>query len=288
MMKDCMSYGWWPGVRSDWKNWRRAWKLHASVFFVKTSTDDFWYVNYNGKLGYVLSRYLDWIGWVMLYDNVHVGKINQRPPFQTGRRLLPYDDLRICVKNRESWLSASTGYRNLVEVFRLCLSFWELEFQYAVLEFCRGFGIINASNVKGTGNLAAAALPTQIVTWLILMVIVFLHKSKRKLFRWPFSFSLRLALAVGKAGGFSCKCIVTWQGCKRIELWRKFFYGIGICLVETGHERCIIMVRDDSTLILRRSCWWGIILWPIRAIRLWTVASGVPPLYPIGCAWTFS
>ena len=31
----------------------------AKVNFVKTSTDDFWYVNYNGKLGYVLSRYLD-------------------------------------------------------------------------------------------------------------------------------------------------------------------------------------------------------------------------------------
>ena len=25
----------------------------------KNATDDFWYVNYNGKLGYVLSRYLD-------------------------------------------------------------------------------------------------------------------------------------------------------------------------------------------------------------------------------------
>ena len=33
--------------------------LGTYVIFVKTSTDDFWYVNYNGKLGYVLSRYLD-------------------------------------------------------------------------------------------------------------------------------------------------------------------------------------------------------------------------------------
>ena len=132
---------------------------------------------------------------------------------------------------------------------------------------------------KRNGKSSRSCAPDANSYLLILLFIVFLHKSKRKLFRWPFSFSLRLALAVGKAGGFSCKCIVTWQGCKRIELWRKFFYGIGMCLVETGHERCIIMVGDDSTLILRRSCWWGIILWPIRAIQLWTVASGVPPCH---------
>ena len=33
--------------------------LGTYVIFVKTSTDDFWYVNYNGKLGYVLSIYFD-------------------------------------------------------------------------------------------------------------------------------------------------------------------------------------------------------------------------------------
>ncbi|MBR3457724.1 MAG: SH3 domain-containing protein [Selenomonadaceae bacterium] len=33
--------------------------LDAYVIFVKAATDDFWYVNYRGTLGYVLRSYLD-------------------------------------------------------------------------------------------------------------------------------------------------------------------------------------------------------------------------------------
>ena len=70
-----------------------------------------------------------------------------------------------------------------MEGFRLCLRLGQMDFQYAVLEFCRGLGIINTGNVEGTGHLAVAALPTQIVTCLVLLVIVFLYmvvKWRRK------------------------------------------------------------------------------------------------------------
>lgn len=33
--------------------------LGAYVIFVKNSTNDFWYVNYRGNLGYVINKYLD-------------------------------------------------------------------------------------------------------------------------------------------------------------------------------------------------------------------------------------
>ena len=126
-------------------------------------------------------------------------------------RLLPYEDLRICVKNRESGLSACAGNRDLMQGLRLRLSLGQLDFQYAVLEFCRGLGIINTGNVEGTGHLAVAALPTQIVTCLVLLVIVFLPLSGKGQVVVIVAQGYILLFEAGKIGGKFIGCAVVFD-----------------------------------------------------------------------------
>ena len=52
----------------------------------------------------------------------------------------------------------------------LLMEFRQLDFTHTILEFCCGFALIHIGNVEGTGHLAVAALPADVVALAVLLV----------------------------------------------------------------------------------------------------------------------
>ena len=61
----------------------------------------------------------------------------------------------------------------------LFLKFRELDFKHTILEISGGFCLIYTSDIEGTGHLAVATLPTDIVAVIVLLVIVVLPLSRK-------------------------------------------------------------------------------------------------------------